>query len=55
MKVKVLVWQESKDKWIATIAGGWWTAISNTKEKAIDAVIKRFEGERDYFARNNSC
>ena len=42
-----VVYQISDEKWQAEIAGGWWIAIRDARQKAIDAVIRIYNDELD--------
>lgn len=46
-QIEVLV-QKQGDSYCATIAGGWWMAIADKKETAIEKVVKNYEREKTW-------
>ncbi len=42
---RVSVCPDGRGHFIATIAGGWWMAYGDTMQKAVKAVIERYEGD----------
>jgi hypothetical protein len=45
----VKVHRDQAGKWHAEIAGGWWVVIGETRQGAIDSVVKRYQDENSKF------
>jgi len=42
MKIKVIIYKDAEDKYMAMIKGGWWVAYGSSKKSAIDNVKRRY-------------
>jgi len=47
--IEIKVFERLDGRWVAEINNGWWVAIAETRQGAINAVKRRYEQEQSKY------